>query len=607
MSNIKSENIIPSKLRYKSAPEVDSRVDLSLLNTTKELTEFDRSVNINLAQIYDDERQLSKVFRPVTKFNVVISNVISGKAKYEPFKNSMYYLNALNDTLNQCNSANPSLYAWSGLPQYSEFDFIRNDYNVIGYTTAGGSPTNYHLKFVPQSASTYNWNFFMSYPYENDYGKQLSTIDSDGNTFNWVVSDGIPFIINNLANNGQNIIAFKCPIKHNLITGQFVKLNFSYDGNDTFQVYSLGNGFSGSEEYIFNLLNIGFTGSSFNNGNKGTCKKVVNTYITGDTESKYYVRRHKIITNVNDAVLVRAGYEQNGFNLNRKYETSTLTPNKSARVSIKEGNQSYSLSFNTDISIENLVDNNTRPLSELFFTVIWKGYFGWTLGVVPNNQPGPGNPPYYYGLKQGWDFNLPLQLNGKPQKWWERTNPLSDTGFPVNSYSSPLGGGQGCGGTNAKFCYVESLDKNDIIDGDVCEWNDYEIKEYVISDLYHKFTFNNCLFQLSGTNIKNPFGYYYKPHYGMKIRVFSDYIEEGNQKTTVGIPDYATYSKTSDSFRWKDIYSYGYVDTNGLGVNYPFLNGKHYPYQNNVFKLIPEGSMYINNNVVQDPVIDGCE
>ena len=67
------------------------------------------------------------------------------------------------------------------------------------------------------------------------------------------------------------------------------------------------------------------------------------------------------------------------------------------------------------------------------------------------------------------------------------------------------------------------------------------------------------------------------------------------------------FSNLSNSFRWRDLYPYGYIDTSGIGVDYPFLNGKHYPYKNIVFRLFPEGIGVQNINEIVDPTIDECE
>ena len=82
----------------------------------------------------------------------------------------------------------------------------------------------------------------------------------------------------------------------------------------------------------------------------------------------------------------------------------------------------------------------------------------------------------------------------------------------------------------------------------------------------------------------------------------------GENKSTFDIPDYAYYSKFRGAFRWRDIYTYGFIDNNGNGVDFPFLNGVHHPYKNIIFRLIPEGSNSLDIPFgVIEPIIDGCE
>jgi hypothetical protein len=395
----------------------------------------------------------------------------------------------------------------------------------------------------------------------------------------WMVSDGIPFIINVGNNNFGPNIEFRCPMKHGLNVGEFVKLSLTYNGTNIFQINSLGDGGFGSEEFIFNIYNIGYVGTTFNNGNTGTFKRVINKSNEIETTSEYYVRVHKILTNSEDAIIAKAGFEQNIYNAKSKFENAVLTPNNLSRTSILEGSQSYSLSFNVDIDINPLRDNQNRPVSELFFTTIWKGYFGWTKK-----------------LKEGWDFNLYLN-NSLPNPWWDVSNPLSETSILTNTYNSlttPIVG---------PFLYNENLKSEDLIDGDHCEWNDYEQTERVISEYYHKFEFNQNNFSI-GINK----GYYYKPHNKFTLRVFSDYLEEGILGQIANVPDYAYFSEASNSFIWRDLYDFGFIDTDGLGVDYPFLNGRHYPYENFIFRIIPEGTNEGPlSGSIQDPIIDACE
>jgi hypothetical protein len=609
--------IVLGSLRYKTSTNTNLSIPTPLVQNTKNLQEFDRSVDVNLAQVFDDERQKSTTFRPVCKFQILFNNSYSGLTNYEPLENNLYYVNENALTLLQCQT-NPQSVYWEGFPQYDEFDFIRSDYNVSGYTvpipsTIPGEQPQVHVDFVARSASTYNWNHFVSYPYKNIDKVMSFNNENLVNPLTWNAVDGIPFVVvildsagNPLLEGGNSIIRFKCPVKHGLSESEFIKIKLNGYVN-TYQIFSFGDGLPGTEEYIVNIFNIGYI-SIFSDGDDGTFKRVINNENPNDTTSKYYVIQHKIITDVNDAVLVNSGFEKNIFGTNKKFESRVYTPNKVSRVSIKENSQSYTLSFNKDIDVNELRDNQKRPISELYISTIWKGYFGLTFGGVDN----VGNP---VGLKQGFDFNLsPLTSFNIPQSWWgsdnSNSNFVNSNGlpYPIDTYSTYVG-------SNIKFTYLKSLKMGDTIDGNYCEWNDYEQKERVISEMYHKFTFNSNVFNIGSTDDNNQFGYYYKPNRLMRIRGFSDYIETGSIKNMADVPDYSYFSTTYNSFIWRDLYTYGFKDNSGNGVDYPFLNGKHYPYENFIFRIIPEGTNYIESSLhnyatlygAAQPITDNCE
>jgi hypothetical protein len=151
----------------------------------------------------------------------------------------------------------------------------------------------------------------------------------------------------------------------------------------------------------------------------------------------------------------------------------------------------------------------------------------------------------------------------------------------------------------------------DTIDGDFCEWNDYEQLERVISPYYQKLKYNQDIFKTVDSPSSNAPGFYYQPHTSMTIRVFSDYIETGDIEIIAGIPGYAYFSSSDQQFRWRDLYTYGFRDNLGRGVNYPFLNFSHYPYKEVQFRLIPEGINF-NSGLLGipypvKPLIDECE
>lgn len=592
--------IIQSTQRYKGAPLTDQQMTIPFVQKSKDLVEFDRSVDLNLATVFDEERQQSFTFRPVVKFMMAFENALSGSTTYVPFRDNLYYTNAVENARSFYPSGNvPSAppqpinnaVAWDGLPQYSEFDFIRTDSNVSGYTFGNGR----HLDFKSVSATTYNWSHYLSYVYKNEYNKEMYTIDPETNiSWTWVASQGLPYLIVAGSDLETRSITFKCPVVHGLSVGEFVQLSSDYNGNSFFQVSTLGDGRSGSENYIFGLRNVGYTGTTFLTLNQGTFKRVLNVANSADTISEYYVRKHKILTNPECAVLVNAGYEQNVYYNKQKCEIKALTPNQRKRTSVKEGSRSYTLSFNCDVNTLELLDNQRRPISQLYFTTIWRGYFGWT-----------------QKLKQGWYFNTYLD-QGKPQIWWDQNNPDSSTSINQSQYISLLGQGP--------FYYNDLLMSGDTIDGDYCEWNNFEQLERVISLYQHKITYNDNWFSLSATTLtaNNQYGYFYQPHRSVQIRAFSDYIEEGSASNVVGIPDYAYYSTTNALFRWRDLYPYGYIDTDGIGVDYPYLNDAQYPFLNTIFRITPEnynipsdyaqvGAVPINTTTVAEPTVDECE
>lgn len=586
-------NIILGNQRYKGAINVDGFVNIPLEQSTKLINEYDRSINVNQEDLFDEERQQSTIFRPVCKYTIVFDNALTGSTTYIPFRNNLYYTNELQNTITAFPNGNIGQSAlptpWDGFPQYFEFDFIRTDRDVVGYT----APPNNHIDFKPLSASTYNWTHYMSYPFENDDNKNLNLVDPKTNkTWSWIASDGIPFVIEVGSDQITRFIRFYCPIPHGLTAGEYVELTLTYNGQKYFQVANLGTTGFDSNEYYFNVSNVGYTGTTFITGTQGFMKRVININNISETKSEYYIRRHKIITDVQCSVLVNAGFEQNAFNTTTKFEQEALTPTQVARSSVKNASRSYTLSFNCDVDIQPLRDNQKRPLTQLFFTTLWRGYFGWTRN-----------------MKQGWFFNTYL-LSGATSSWWDQSNPLSNTNIPQLQYNSLYF-------NTGPFFYNKTLTSGDTMDGDFCEWNNYDQNERVISEYRHKIKFNtNYFYQSTGQPPTNEYGYYYDPHSPIQIRQFSSYIEEGNE-SVVGIPDYAYFSQLSNSFRWRDLLPYGFIDEDFNGTDYPFLNGKHYPYTNIVFRITPEnynvaseysqGILSPDITQIEDPIVDECE
>ena len=571
MGNKKSTEIriVRGENRFAGASNTDTQINVDLQSQRKNLIEGDRSVIVNIEERFNIERQRSSKFRIAGKITNIFDNTISGITSYQPFRNSLFYVDALNTV------TNGSL--WKGYPQYDEFSF---------YRTRG---IDGHVNFVNKSASTYNWMSYVSYANskkENQYLKHTVNFESGTSVNNFVVTDGVPYYILNKQNKGKNLITFYCGFKHNLKLGDWIYTKNEIDGKRYFEVYSLGDESYGNEDTVFSIFNYGFEDPLFGNYATGNFRRVGDINNKIETTSEYYVRTHKILTEISNSDLTKLGFERNPFPIKKQLEYSALTPNNVQRTSVKDGTLTVGFSFDEDINISGLTDNLERPITELFVTILNKGYMGWF-----NNPYINGNTT---GIQVGWDLNF---KDKEIDDWWRIDNLNNRDNIP-NSYYDLNG---------ERFHYNSNLSKGDEIMGGVCEFNPYEQIETVLSEINHKISYNPQIFDNPSDNLL-PDGYTYRPHYSVPLRVYSDYIETGDRETVDLVPDYAFFSKYENQWRWRDIYQYGFIDSNGNGLNNPFINGCHYPFKEIIFLLTPmKRNINLLNNIIFSPLTDDCE
>jgi len=574
MSNKKSHEIriVRGEDRFAGSSNSDIQINVDLQGHNRNIVEGDRVKILNLEQQFNDERQKSKKFRISGKITNIFDNVISGATQYEPYKNNLYYINEVNTIENES-------IIWEGYPQYDEFTF---------YRTRG---IDGHLTFINKSATTYNWTTYVSYGYsnkENQAMKHKVIFESGTSVNNFVVTDGIPYYIRNKQKSGKNLITFYCGVSHNLSIGDWIYTKNEIAGKRHFEVYSLGDESYGNEDKVFSIFNYGFDDPLFGNYSTGNFRRVIDINNTGETTSKYYVRTHKILTQSTNSDITKLGFENNPFPIKKKLEYSGLTPNNVQRTSIKDGSMTVGISFDEDINLEGLRDNLDRPITELYVTILNKGYMGWF------NNPSLGFNLSNTGVQVGWDMNF---LSNDIDEWWGVNNYNNRDNIPFGEYEV----------NNNTFYYNKDLEKGDVIMGSMCEHNEYENKETELSEISHKISYNPQIFDNNSLNT-NPDGYVYKPHYKIPITVYSDYIETGERDKVDLVPDYAFYSKYENQWRWRDIYQYGFIDSNGKGYNHPFINDCHYPYTNILFLLSPMKKDLNNyNNIIYAPLVDDCE
>lgn len=133
-----------------------------------------------------------------------------------------------------------------------------------------------------------------------------------------------------------------------------------------------------------------------------------------------------------------------------------------------------------------------------------------------------------------------------------------------------------------------------------------ELKERVISAPYHKIIINPIIFNhgqtgstatFSGVTVSNPFGLFYQPHYKVKLRELSPDVEISKETVIDNLPQNAKYYEDEKNWKWRDLYDHGYIDTDGNGTNYPFLNNTHY--------VKTDINFYLKNEETYTPKTDG--
>lgn len=554
MNNYK---VVPNKFKFKAAEETDSLLSIELLSDRKELIEFDKNTNIDLADLSIKERNESYKYRPTVKLNFVYNNVYTGTTNYDKYKDTLFF--EYTDNLNITNK-------YGYLNSY-EFDFFRPPINV-----------DYEI-YNSSISYKYNWSYCYTYPFD-EVDKELS-IDLYGKNLKWMASNGIPFVSEHVKLSGKDYIRLKCGVKHGILLSEYVSI--VVNGNENIiKVASLGDEKYGSEEYIINIDIVDVSKPIIPNDYIGALKRVINPNNPEETKSSYYIRRHKVIKSVDQITGVKSGYEKNIYDS----PYSLVFYENDIKLGRRNSNTSYNFTTDDDIDLSGLIDNKKRPITELYFSVIHKGMAG--VFNNPNNNTG---------LKEGWEFNITKEPNG----WWDL--PSSNTNIPTTSYTKSNADKS----TSFDFYYNNNYKVGDIINGDFCEWNISEQNERVVSEYNHKIKHNPEIFKIG--NQKN--GYYYKPHNKIVIKVFSDYIERGATKDVDNIPNYAVFLKQTNEFIWRDLYDVGYFDEGTRGVNYPFTNNAHYPFGYFIFRLTHEGYSYENkisgSTENQKPIIDECE
>lgn len=550
--------ILPSK-QFANADESDLTLRIELKSEQKVLNQTDRSVILNLSEQFNKERQISNRFRLTGALKPLWSNTSEvtlnpsgiGLPSSVDIMTEMF-LNANNiDNFINASSANTlndiTIDQVSGWISSDEMDFIRNDYEGSIDPNILHLQNNAFPKVTTLNAHRLNWELCVTYTSDKITDKVLTVFDGyqknvlDGNNIEFNIQDGLPY---HMTDTGL-YYEFYCPFGHNLNGDQSVNIS----GN-TYNVESTGNGFEGFDNKIFYIIK-----SEVQNviNQTGTFKRVVN-----NTLSEYYVRKHKVLKTFDDLDIQPNGFSSSIFEDEQKIPKYTPTIDNGSfdlefnqsKVVSKESGKTYMFILSDYVDITNMLDHNDNPITELYFTVNFKNKMGFFDRQTTSFEPNTG-----YG-----DEN---SLFDDAQDLYDNITDIDTKDFNYE----------------------------DEIDGDLCEYNNDDLMEYVIQKRVNRLVYNPNVFETS-TN-----GYYYNVHYPYILQVYSPYIEEGNRDEIYNIPKNAKFDQRTQKWRWRDLYDKGFIDGDGNGVDPPYRNGSHYLHKEIFFYIKPDTILGVTDTI----------
>ena len=314
----KKRIILPSKKFFGSINE-DQTIRVGLEETENLLREGDRTIILNNAELFNKERNESSNYKIHGKLKMVFRNLYSGSSEYNPLLKRLYLV------------GDGSNNNFDGFLPYQEFAFLRKDvFRQVNTIQTVSSLTTYtpvitysgeteHVTITSIDAPYHNWNVYLSYVYGQDSTYPMKYTLSGGTSFSFTAGDGIPFRVESLPNSYK----FTSPVEHGMSSGEFITLSGGSFNNTvdvtgrTFSIISVGDSIYNSEKYVLEIskseLPSGTTLSTVVFGKR--CLDRNN--ITGSTSS-YYVHKHKTLTEREDYILDKIGFESSIWENERK-------------------------------------------------------------------------------------------------------------------------------------------------------------------------------------------------------------------------------------------------------------------------------------------------
>jgi hypothetical protein len=288
------------------------------------------------------------------------------------------------------------------------------------------------------------------------------------------------------------------------------------------------------------------------------------TNITGSTSS-YYVHKHKTLTTEEDYILDKVGFETPIWENERKILFESALKENDVLVE-RNRPESVLFDFKKTFILTGITNNLKYTPTEVYVTMILRngnGYFTY-----------PPKVGYKFNFHDNWvDYQFNINRTGTTETSITKTGFTSNTG--VTGFTSG-----------------NTISIGTTLTGAFVEYNEKELKERIISEAFHRFSHiktlsgGGSLFDhgqddssyYSGVTSGNTVGYYYQPHHRIKLRQLSPYIETSKLKREelTNLPENTIFDNDNKVWKWRDVYDHGFVDQEGNGTKFPFINDMHY-------------------------------
>jgi hypothetical protein len=346
-----------------------------------------------------------------------------------------------------------------------------------------------------------------------------------------------------LLNSDKNTIAVNVDNTTRVSVDNKVKLLTEYTVNDiisaddvfndereTNEIYRIHGGI----EYLSLLngvKNVYNSLSDFFNPQTTLCKNIYNSF-------DFYLLRSKSFVNILDGNTPTSGYTRYFEVIATPADFNIFNAGFSNNV---YGEQSFTFVFNKDFDISNYFDSLGFPITELFLY------------------------PLYKTKANGFNY-----LETLSRIAWKANNTFL-TRIEIPNYN-----------------YTPQLNIGDSVYGDMLSYDLDQYTETVISGQSYQIT-TPVYYMSSPHNIC----WKYNPFIPLPLRYFANDLSGTNSGSTayddvVSIPNYAI-EISGGNFVWRNILQQGFFDpVSGLGVAYPFINGKRYLFLKIILDVSPD-------------------